>query len=1088
MRYCSLHHHSTFSFCDGYDLPEAHVARAAEMGMPALALTEHGNVSSHVRLEKAAKVAGVKPIFGVEAYTANHDKQKMKWHLTVLAENQGGYRNLLGLVSRGWEQFYYQPTILGTDLKEFADGLVVLSGCSGSRLATLLVGGKDRERGDSDPRLAELTASAFKELLGDRYYLEVQAFPELDQTREINGHLERLGRKLGIPLVATGDVHYPKSDDNVMQTLLHGIGRGAKTVEGASQDWEYDVRLTFYDDAEMVARLVGSGLSRRAAEEAIASTGVIAERCTVELPKVERFRYPVDDPKAEIWAWLREGWRYRRIGERPDAEKYAERVRYEMEIIEDKGFIDYFLLVSDAVRHAKDVDEMAVGPARGSVAASVVSYLLRITEVDPIVFNMLMFERFIDPNRHDIPDIDLDFDDELRWKLREYLVGKYGEERVGNIGTFTKFKGKLSLSHVGRLHGIPVPKIETVKELLVERSGGDSRADFALEDTFSLFPEAAAILAEYPDLAKAMRLEGNYMGMSTHAAGLVVASAPLTDYVAVYQREVKGHKLRAVSVDKYDAEELGIMKIDFLGLKNVGGLRVACEMLGMKLHDLYSIPLDDPETMRGFQENDVVGIFQFDGKAMRSVNAEVKPEGFMDLAAVNALSRPGPLHSGSTYEYMDVRHGRREAKELHPKITAITSWTRGQIIYQEQILQVLREVANFSWLNANKIRKVISKRLGESSFNELIGPWYEGCDANGIPRDRALEIWQRLVTAGTYAFNVAHAVSYTILGFWTMWLKRHHPQVFYVAMLRKFDDNEEKRRELLIDATRKGVKVLPPSIAWSRLTWEVEGESIRAGFEQLPGVGPVMGAKIADWADAEGRDRELDWTDLLEVKGIGEKTLPLLLKALDTDDFFGIFEMVRSLEKVRRYIASTQDLPYGDPSRLPMPTGKAENVGYEDRDQKLLMVLRVNERNLRDVFEEYRAREGHELDPEKDYYKGKMPKSMLLYCEDETGRQAVNITRKFFADPRLQELLFGLRLRKSIILVRGMKKKGFRRTLFANRIWAFNPDELGGGETSSFTTAGISRRTSASQSGNGRADLLRGSALVGFEERSLVVR
>jgi DNA polymerase-3 subunit alpha len=1081
MRYVSLHHHSTFSFCDGYDSPEAHVARAAELEMPALALTEHGNVSSHVRLEKAAKAAGIRPIFGVEAYTAGQLKQKLKWHLTILAENAAGYRNLLSLVSRGWEQFYFKETILSKDLKEFGDGLVVLSGCSGSFLASLLVGGKGVKR---NPKSAEAHAGFMRDIFGDRYYLEVQAFPELDRTKEINGHLERISRKLGIPLVATGDVHYPKPDDNVMQRLLHGIGRGAKTDEGQSQDWEYDVKLTFYDDAEVYRRLVGSGLSKLASEEAIRSTMEVAERCAVELPKVEPFRFPVEDSKTTIWEWLREGWRYRAIGLRTDAEKYAERIRYEMEIIEAKGFIDYFLLIADAVQWTKN-NGYPVGPARGSVAASVVSYILRITEVDPVVFDMLMFERFIDINRNDLPDIDLDFDDETRWRTREYLVGKYGADKVGNIGTFTKFKGKLALSHVGRLHGIPIPEIEKVKDLLVERSGGDSRADFALEDTFTLFPEAAAILAKYPDLQKAMRLEGNYLGMSTHAAGLVVSSEPLTDYVAVYQRkDSEGRTLKAVSVDKYDAEELGVMKIDFLGLKNVGMLRLAMGMLGMKLDDLYAIPLDDEETLVGFRDNDVVGIFQFDGKAMRSVNAEVKPENFMDLAAVNALSRPGPLHSGSTYEYMDVRHGRRRPKELHPIISGITSWTRGQIIYQEQILQVLREVANFSWLNANKIRKVISKRLGESSFNELIGPWYDGCDANGIPRDRALEIWNRLVTAGTYAFNVAHAVSYTILGFWTMWLKRHHPQVFYVSMLHKFDDNEEKRRELLIDATRKGIEVRPPDLRESGLNWVVEGTGIRAGFQQLPGVGISKAEKIV-----AAQDELRTWPDLINVNGFGVKTVPALCEALDTDDFFGIFEMMRALDRVRARIKRKANLPPEDPSSVPRPTHRAVDVSYEDRSERLCMVLRVNQRNLRDVFEEFRAREGRELDPAEDYYKGKIPKSMLLYCEDETGRQAVNITRKNFANPELQKRLFSLRMRHSVILVRGMKKKGFRRTLFAHQIWAFDPDDDGGGSTRpSYMNADSSPQTSVSRSGNGTAVQLRENVVVGFEERWHAVR
>ena len=408
-------------------MPETHVRRATELNMSALCLSEHGNVSSHTPLEIACLKQGVKPIFGCELYCGAGQTQR-KNHLTVLAETQDGYRNLLRIVSAGWEHFYYEPTVHGDILGKYKEGLVVLSGCTGSLMATSLVGGKNVLPHEASYQRGFNVAQRYRKSLGDSFYLEVQSFPELENTRIINQFMEAISRKLKIPLVATGDVHYTKPHENEMQQILHNVrGGGRKTLEEQAREWGYNVPLSpAASDLAVYRRLRGTGLSHLAAREAIANSAEIAQRCTVTLPRLEKLRFPIPlgvKDSQELWdQWIREGWRYRQCDKLPPGERarYKKQVQYEKKIIEDKDFIDYFLLVSDIVKFAKD-QGIPVGPARGSAAASIICWLLRITEVNPMVFAGLVFERFIDITRQDLPDIDLDFDSERRFEIEELM-------------------------------------------------------------------------------------------------------------------------------------------------------------------------------------------------------------------------------------------------------------------------------------------------------------------------------------------------------------------------------------------------------------------------------------------------------------------------------------------------------------------------------------------------------------------------------------------------------------------------------------------------------------------------------------------
>lgn len=1009
--------------------------------MPALALTEHGNVSSHVKLEMAAKETGVKPIYGCELYcgdTIPEKRTQRKNHLTVLAEDDNGYKNLLRLVSQGWSDFYFEPTVDGSTLNAYREGLVVLSGCTGSLLATSLIGGKNIDPADASYARGKQVAARFKRTFGDAYYLEVQAFPELEQSRRINQMMVQLSKELKIPMVCTGDVHYTQPSENEMQQILHNVrGGNRQSLEDQARAWGYDVPLCPpTTDKLMIERLMGTGLSKKEAQGAVYLSGEIAERCTVTLPSLGRLRYPLPPgfkTGDEVWRkWIEEGWYYRGFNRlSPSERKRArERLKYEMGIIEGKDFIDYFLVVSDVVKFAKD-SGIPVGPARGSAAASLVCFLLRITEVNPLLFPTLVFERFIDTTRQDLPDIDLDFDADRRREIRDYLAAKYGSAQVGNIGTFTFYKSKNSLDDVARVYDIPSFEVDTVKELLLERSSGDLRASATIEDTVEMFEEAAGVFKRYPNLRKAMDLEGNIKGMGVHAAGLIVAPGPLTDVCAVYTRKVKDELTEVISLDKYDAERQGLIKIDVLGLSTMSMIAEALRLLDMPLDELYNIPLDDEVVIDGFRANDVVGIFQFDGRAMRSVNGELQPDSFKEICDVNALARPGPLHNNASAAYVDIKKGRAKPEKLHPIYDRIAETTHYQIVYQEQILRIVMEVGGFDWTHAAYIRKIISKKLGEQEFNRQWERFWEGAKERGFEEETARKIWGLCITAGSYAFNAAHCVSYGMLAYWTMWIKQYHPQVFYTAALKKM--GEKHQLEYLRDAMKHGIEVLPPDPSTSDSSWVIDGDKIRAGLVQIPGIGEKTAKSMVDYRIERRNDGKpiQEWKDYLPVRGIGAKTIEKIEDFCANDDPFGIHWLHRHLEDVRKDLRALG---------LPAQTHTSMQVPYSrGNDTEIVWVGVLRHRNLRDLFESNFARTGEQLDP-ATVRNPDLREWVIGVGADED--ELVTITWDRWKYPRFKEAIWGVKLEKDVLVIRGVKK-GFqaRRAIYVDQMWVLSTDD-----------------------------------------------
>ena len=1046
MRFVSLHHHTTFSYLDGYQLPEAHVRRVAELNMNALAITEHGNVSSHVKLEKAALERGIKPIFGCEIYTGGvtpETRTQSKYHLTVIAENEVGYRNLLQLVTKSYaEGFYYHPTVSWEMLREHKEGLIVLSGCQGSVLFCSAVGGKLIAESDASYARAKKVAAAFKRELGDRYYIELQGFPELEKTCEANPILAGIADDLKIPLVATLDCHYTEVTDREMQKILHNIRPGnQQTIEDQAREWGYKAALCPpANDKSIYRKMMATGISERQAMAAVVNTEVIAQRCNVTLPSLPMVRYPYNGDNQKLWQkWIQEGWHYRKCDQMPrsEREKYRERLLYEMGLIEEKDFIDYFLVVSDAVKFAKD-SGVPVGPARGSAAASLVCWLLRITEVNPMLFPNLVFERFIDSNRMDLPDIDLDFDSDRRGEVHDYLVAKYGKDCVGNIGTFTTYKAKLALDDVARVYRIPKFKVETIKGLLLERNSGDMRATDVIEDTVNQFDDAREVIEEHQELALAMDLEGNVKGSGVHAAGLVVSNDPINRVCAVYSKKINGVMREVVSLDKYDAERQGLLKMDFLGLSTMAMIAEAIRLIGMSLEDLYSVDLTDEKTIRGFIKNDVAGVFQFDGGAMRQVNGSLKSSSFKEICDVNAIARPGPLHSGAAEKYIAVKNGGQKAPTVHPALDAIAGDTNGQIIYQEQILRIVREIGNFSWTHAAYIRKIISRKIGEYEFNKQKEAYLEGAlsihertDYRRMTKDEAELIWSMCITAGSYAFNAAHSTAYGMLAFWTMWIKQHYPTEFYAASLskmpRKVNPNSgvDNHMALMRDAMRHNIRLLPPDPALSGVTWQPSGEmELRGGLCQVDGIAEKTAQTIIDYREQEQGSLS-GWDDLIKIKGIGPKKIEAI-KAFTADDglddHYKVLALDRKLDEVRAELHGMV-LKSSTHTCLQVPSAKGS-------DTEIVWVGEVLQVIQRDIFEQARKR-GGELDPSavKDSH---LTEFALIRVHD--GDESMNVRVDRWKYPKFKLMVAALQ-QGDIIYVEGVKP-GWRdaREVYANRI------------------------------------------------------
>lgn len=1027
MKFVSLHHHTSHSHGDGHGLPSDHAARVKELGMAGFALTEHGNTSSHVQHEQACLELGLKPLFGLEAYVSQPGERR-KFHQTILAENEEGYRNLCHLTSESWEDFHQFPTVHPSQLfdPEATKGLIILSGCADSMLSCAIAGGKGFGDPLTEEEIDNLTedevrlrtargakvAKKFQDTFGDRYFIEVQPFHGYFRTRFLNRVLVEIAETLGIPIVGTADVHYPHEADWQVQRLSNAI-RWHRTVEELAEGRDYAASPCTLpeSDEEYLSWLTTAGLSREQAEVALDNTQVIFERCSVTLPKTPPVRYSESDGTSEHAAALLRNaiadgisWRIDsnpRFAERweRDRQLYAERIRKELSTILPKDFADYFLVNQQVISWAKD-NGVAVGPGRGSAASSLVCYLLRITEIDPMEFPEMVFERFLDPSRSDDPDIDTDYADEDRYKVFEFMRGVYGVSNVGNLGNFNRYRGKSAVKAAGKALKVPIPEVEAFAEMITETPFGDPREFNTIEDAEEAFPEAKKIMEKHPELRLAREIEGDMSNLGIHAAGMVVSNLPISDTCSIYKRtKSNGDESEVIAYDKRDAGYLRMLKLDCLGLKTMQIVSDTIEMVDspdLTLETLYALPFTDEKTLKAFGEDDLTGIFQFEGRTTRGIVKDIylgkdKYPDFRNLADINALSRPGSLTSGMTGRYVKVENG-DDVQKIHPAVDEVLSQTNGCLVYQEQVMKIGKVFGGLADDEIGRLRKIIGAKQMGGAFESFWEKFKSGAERlHGAPEALSRQVWDFMAASASYLFNVSHAISYAAVAYWTMYLKVHYPAEFYVASLRsaskkgKVKGKADPELLLLKDAVQHGLTVSPPHPATSGFSWTVSEDrtGVMAGFTQIDGIGQTVGRALT-----ENQSESCTWDDhVSNVKGFGAKAKEKAEALASKPDPFDIDLTSSAILTVERKIFENEtDLGQPDCSGATIPSKDGQPVAF------LGHVVSVK---IIDVIGEMRQRENMTTEEVKSTLKNpELATKAKIVCADLSSTEVhVNISR-----------------------------------------------------------------------------------------------
>ena len=836
MSFVHLHLHTEFSLLDGACRIKKLVDRVKELGQEAVAITDHGVMYGAVDFYKACKAAGIKPIIGCEVYVAPrgrtrfqkvHEYDAESRHLVLLCRNEEGYRNLSYMVSQAFlEGFYIKPRIDLELLRKHAGGLIACSACLAGELPRLLMAGEYDQ--------AKAVALEMRELFGeDGYYLELQDHGIAAQ-QQVNAGLLRIHRETGIPIIATNDAHYLRREDAEMQDILMCIQMG-KTLDDPGR-MKFETKEFYVKSEEEMAALFPEY------PEAIANTAKIAELCNVEFEfgkyHLPHFQLPegYTDGDAYFEKLCMDGFA-RRYPEQPP--EYQKQLRYEMAMIRKMGFVDYFLIVSDFIAFAKG-NGIPVGPGRGSAAGSMVSYCLNITDVDPMRYN-LYFERFLNPDRVSMPDIDIDFCIRRRQEVIDYVNQKYGSDHVAQIVTFGTMAARGAVRDVGRVLNFPYAEVDALAKLI---PSGPGALHITLEESLKLSKQLREAYEGDERIKKlidtAMAIEGMPRNTSTHAAGVVITSRPVYEYVPLATND-------GLPVTQYimtTLEELGLLKMDFLGLRNLTILDDAVKMVrrrepGFRAAD---IPENDPAVYQMLSEGKTAGVFQMESTGMTGVCMSLKPQNIEDITAIIALYRPGPMES--IPRFIACKQNPEKITYKHPALEPILSNTYGCIVYQEQVIQIFQQLAGYSLGQADMVRRAMSKKKRKEIERErrffIHGDpsrGIAGCIANGIPRETAEAIYQEIDAFAEYAFNKAHAVCYAIVAYQTAWFKYHHPREYMAALLTSVLDSTEKVAEYISECTSMGIKLLPPDVNESGADFTVVGEGIRFGLVALKGVG-----------------------------------------------------------------------------------------------------------------------------------------------------------------------------------------------------------------------------------------------------------
>ena len=855
-----LHLHSEYSLLDGAcrikDIP----LRAKECGHNAVALTDHGVMYGVIAFYNACIEQGIKPIIGCEVYVASgsrlergYSKDSSKYnHLVLLCENEIGYKNLMYMVSRGFtEGFYSRPRIDLELLREHSEGLIALSACLAGRIPSLLLRGEYSEACEAATELSEIFGK-------DNFYIELQDHGLQDQ-HQILPELVRLADDCGLPLVATNDCHYLRRENSHTQAVLMCIQTNTSILDGRPVGFETDE--FYYKTTEEMRVLFGKY------EGAMENTQRIADRCELELSfdgyKLPKYPTPQGLGAAEYLRKLTFEGLERRLGAknivyRDDEQSYLERIEYELGVIDSMGYSDYFLIVWDYVNFAHRND-IPVGPGRGSGVGSLVAYLIGITDIDPIRFDLL-FERFLNPERVSMPDIDVDFCYNRRDEVIKYMFDKYGEDHVSQIIAFGTLGAKAVVRDVGRVMGMSYADVDVVAKAIPRDPS------ITLDDALAL-PDMKNLYQSSPQIKKlidtARELEGMPRNITIHAAGIVVSDRPITEYLPL----ATSNGAIVTQFDMDTVAKLGLLKFDFLALRYLTIIDDACKSIKERepSFDINSIPLDDAKAYKLCADGNTAGVFQLESGGMRQMLTELSPDRFEDIIAAIALYRPGPMDS--IPQYIEARHGADKVSYAHPLLEPILSSTYGCIVYQEQVMSIFRSIAGYTYGHADVVRRSISKKKGDVLRSEKAS-FLEGAVNNGIAREIAEKLFDDMASFANYAFNKGHAAAYALISYRTAYLKAHYPCEYMAALITSVLGNMTKLAEYIGECSRYRIKVLAPDINESRMLFYPNGENIVFGLLALKNVGQQfienilrerqVGGKFADFEDFISRMSQYD--------------------------------------------------------------------------------------------------------------------------------------------------------------------------------------------------------------------------------------
>jgi DNA polymerase-3 subunit alpha len=894
MSFVHLHTHSHYSLLDGFSKIDDLIKRASELGFSALALTDHGTLSGAIEFYKKAKKAGIKPIIGCEVYLAprtRFDKtakiDSKIYHLTLLAKDEKGYKNLIKLVTKGWlEGFYYKPRIDKESLREYSEGLICLSGCPASEISRALL--------NQNYDLAKKLAFEYLDIFGQgNFYIEINYHPKIEDSKKLKNLLIKLSEETKIPSVVTYDSHYPSPEDSLIHDVFLAIQTG--------KDIDEEERLTMRQDDFSLADAETIFNLNKDIPEGIKNTLEIAGKCNleIELGKLKLPKYPLPEGESEI-GYLKKlaekGISKRNL----NFDEIKDRFDYELKIIEKTGFAGYFLIVQDIVNFAKENNLMA-GPGRGSVGGSLIAYLLGITEINPLRYGLL-FERFLNPERYEPPDIDIDFSDVKRGLVFDYVKKKFGQDRFAQIITFGKMAARAAVRDAGRALGFSFSFVDRLARLIP--------ANLSLEEAEEL-NDVKKILKENKDYQKiinaAKRLEGTIRHASVHACGTVITPGPILDYLPL-QFAPGEEKVIISQYDMYSIQEIGLLKMDFLGLRTLSIIETSKNLIlqrrGKEI--VFDDKFEDQNTFELLRQGRTIGVFQLEGKGMTEYLKRLKPEKLEDIVVLLALYRPGPLELIPSF--IRRKFGKEEINYLHPKLEPILKETYGIMVYQEQLMKMAQELAGYSPFEADILRKAVGKKI-KSLLDEEIKKLTERMIKNGVNKEIAQKIAKLIEPFARYGFNKSHAVAYAILSYYSAYLKAHFPAEFLTSCLIHEGKDIERVKIYLQDLKNYGFQILPPDINESNFYFTiVDDKTIRFGLGSIKNIGGPLIEFIEEERKRNGPFLSLaDFLRRVKHKDLNKKSLESLIKAGVFDRFAERRTLISNLDYLLDYAQKTKN-------------------------------------------------------------------------------------------------------------------------------------------------------------------------------------